>query len=218
MGDVGATSDRPEFGHELRIEHGAGTEPDDRRPFGGHGVRVGAHVSVRTPLRRDLRQVVSPVMRAVGPLASARDVRAIGSEPPSSSQIITGTLCADFRSDLGSLPVSAGVRAAARSSASRRTGTIVQLGAGRFVKLAQARARPRQARSAPVRCAHPGPLGVSTGSRTSGRAEGVDRSAVRRHDLCRSHQRSPTTKRSPVVSSDRSETAHDLRSSVPFMA
>lgn len=142
MGDVGATSDRPEFGHELRIEHGAGTEPDDRRPLGGHGVRVGAHVSVRTPLRRDLRQVVSPVMRAVGPLASARDVRAIGSEPPSSSQIITGTLCADFRSDLGSLPVSAGVRAAARSSASRRTGTIVQLAAGRFVKLAQARPGP----------------------------------------------------------------------------
>ena len=62
-------------------------------PHGANGCRVGAHVSVRTRLCRDLRQVVAPVMDVAGALDSARDEWATGSEPPSSTQTITGAAC-----------------------------------------------------------------------------------------------------------------------------
>lgn len=121
---------------------------------GADGCRVGAHVAVRTPLYRDLRQVVAPVMRVVGSLDIARGARTIGSESPSSTQIITGTVCTDFGSDLGALPASPGVQAVARSRTFRRggddrascSGTIRQVGPSR-VHTSQARTSPCLIRS-----------------------------------------------------------------------
>ncbi len=111
---------------------------------------------------------------------TVREVQAIGSEPPSSTQIITATVCTDFGSDLGALPASPGVQAAARSRTLRRAGTIVQVAVGRFAKLGQADATPVRRDHHPVRCAAPGSLDVWAGWRASGRAEGVDRSACHR--------------------------------------
>jgi hypothetical protein len=62
---------------------------------------------------------------------------AIGSEPPSPTQIITGTMCTDFGSDLGSVRAQADVRVEHHRVVERADdpvdtwGTIVQVGLGR---------------------------------------------------------------------------------------
>lgn len=82
--------------------------------------------------------------------------------------------------------------AAARLRTFRRPGAIVQIAVGRFLKLVRPGPHPAKREHHPVRCAPPGSLDVSTGWRTSGRTEGVDRSGRHRHDRFRSsaHRRS----------------------------